>query len=239
MTITVLFFGYLRDITGSGEVRLELPDPATVEGIFNHFARLYPEIGQRRSSILLARNQEFAAPDAELAHGDEVAFLPPVSGGASGYTHLVENGAGQFFALTRSEINIQSLAARLRQPRDGAVVIFAGVVRDHTGSRRTLYLEYDCYEAMAVKQMAALGAQIAAAHQITGIAIVHRLGRVEIGEISVAVVVTAPHRDAAYTASREAIDRLKKSVPIWKKECFAGGEVWVEGEWEASLGGSG
>jgi MoaE-MoaD fusion protein len=238
VTITVLFFGLLRDIAGAGEVRLEVEPGATLGGVFEHFAKLYPELGKRRSSIMLARNQEFGTSETVLAHGDEVALLPPVSGGAPECTHVVEDGAGRFFGLTRARIDSKRLAERMLQRSDGAIVIFEGVVRDNTGGRRTLYLEYDCYADMAVKIMAALGNQIASEHELTGIAMVHRLGRMEIGETSVAIVVTAPHRKAAFEAARQAIDRLKKLVPIWKKEHFADGEVWVEGEWDASVGGA-
>lgn len=238
MTITVLFFGFLRDIAGAGEVRLEVEPDATLGGVFDHFAKLYPELDKRRSSIMLARNQEFGAPQTPLQPGDEVALLPPVSGGAPDYTHVIDDGAGRFFALTRAKIDSKKLAERLLQPRDGAIVTFEGVVRDNTGGRPTLYLEYHCYEGMAIKTMAALGNQIASEHELTGIAMVHRLGRMEIGEASVAIVVTAPHRTAAFEAARQAIDRLKKLVPIWKKEHFSDGEVWVEGEWDASAGGT-
>lgn len=215
---------------------MEVAPGATLGSVFDHFAKLYPELGERRSSIMLARNQEFGTPNTALQPGDEVAFLPPVSGGAPEYSHVIEDGAGRFFALTRAKIDAKRLASRLLQPGDGAVVVFEGVVRDNTRGRKTLFLEYDCYEEMAVKTMAALGGEIAAAHELTSIAMVHRLGRIEIGETSVAILVTAPHRRAAFEAAREGIDRLKKLVPIWKKEHFADGEVWAEGEWDAPSG---
>jgi MoaE-MoaD fusion protein len=236
VTITVLFFGFLRDVAGVGEVRLEVAPGATLGSVFDHFAKLHPQLGERRSSIMLARNQQLGEPSTALKQGDEVAFLPPVSGGAPEYTHVIEDGGGRFFALTRARIDARQLTDRLLQGHDGAVVAFEGVVRNNSSGRRTLFLEYDCYEAMAVKTMAALGAQIAATHAISGIAMVHRLGRIEIGETSVAIVTTAPHRKAAFEAARESIDRLKKLVPIWKKEHFADGAVWVDGEWDASPG---
>lgn len=236
MTITVLFFGLLRDIAGGGEVRLEVASDATLGSVFDYFAALYPELDHRRSNIMLARNREFGRPDTALAPGDEVAFLPPVSGGAPGYTRAITKDSTRLFALTRDAIDAQQIARRLLQTRDGAVVTFEGVVRDNTAGRATLFLEYDCYEEMAVKTMAELGDGIAAAHELTAIAMVHRLGRVEIGETSVAIVVTAPHRKAAFEAAREGIDRLKKQVPIWKKEHFADGEVWADGEWDTPVG---
>lgn len=232
MTITILFFGFLRDIAGAGEVRLEVEPGATLGSVFDHFAALYPQLEQRRSSIMLARNQQFGTPRTELEPGDEVAFLPPVSGGVPEYSQVIEDGTRGFFALTRAKIDTASIARRVLQPRDGALVTFEGVVRDNSAGRKTLYLEYHGYEAMAVKIMAELGAEIAAAHELTGIAMVHRLGRIEIGEAAVVIAVSAPHRHAAFDAAREGIDRLKKRVPVWKKEHFADGEVWVEGEWE-------
>lgn len=238
MTITVLFFGILRDIAGAGEVRLEVTAGATLGSVFDHFAKLHPQLHERRSNIMLARNQEFGTPSTALEPGDEVAFLPPVSGGVPRDTHTIADSPGRHFALTRARIDAKQLAERLLEAHDGAVVIFEGVVRDNTAGRRTLYLEYDCYEAMAVRTMARLSEEIAAAHAISGIAMVHRLGRLDIGETSVAIVATAPHRQAAFEAARDGIDRLKKLVPIWKKEYFADGEVWVEGEWDASLGGA-
>ncbi len=178
----------------------------------------------KRPSILFARNREFATPDAVLAENDEVAFLPPVSG-----------GSGHVFSITREPIDSQQLARSLQRPEDGAVVVFEGVVRNNTKGRATEYLEYDCYEEMAVAQMARIGREIAAQFEIGRIGIVHRLGRMEIGEASVAVVATAPHRRPAFEAALEGINRLKKEVPIWKKEFFADGAVWVDGEWDEQL----
>ncbi len=178
----------------------------------------------KRPSILFARNREFATPDAVLAENDEVAFLPPVSG-----------GSGHVFSITREPIDSQQLARSLQRPEDGAVVVFEGVVRNNTKGRATEYLEYDCYEEMAVAQMARIGREIAAQFEIGRIGIVHRLGRMEIGEASVAVVATAPHRRPAFEAALEGINRLKKEVPIWKKEFFADGAVWVDGEWDEEL----
>jgi molybdopterin synthase catalytic subunit len=129
-------------------------------------------------------------------------------------------------------VDARALSARLLQGEDGAVVTFEGVVRNNTKGRRTRYLEYECYEGMAVKKMAEIGRELAAQYAISRIAMVHRLGRMEIGETSVAIVVTAPHRRPAFEAALEAINRLKRLVPIWKKEYFADGEVWVEGEWD-------
>jgi molybdopterin synthase catalytic subunit len=188
------------------------------------------------SSIVLARNQEFAAPATPLADDDEIAFLPPVSGGSAGFTQWIEDAeTGNFFALTRVPIDAAALSRRLLRGEDGAVVTFEGVVRNNTKGRPTLRLDYECYEAMAVRLMAEIGRDIVKRHSVGRIALVHRLGRMEIGEASVVVIATAPHRRPAFEAALEGINRLKKSVPIWKKEHFADGEVWVDGDWDDTI----
>lgn len=234
VTIRVLFFGQLKEIAGCAEQDLALEEGATAAAVFEHYAALHPRFGGLRSSLVMAVNEEFAAPGTVLRDGDEVAFLPPVSGGAP-WTQAVEDPAGHFFALTREPIDSAALAARLRRDSDGALVIFDGVVRNESGGRKTRYLDYEGYEPMALKVMAEIGREVAARHAIGRIGIVHRLGRLEIGEASVTVVAASPHRAAAFDAAREAMDLLKTKVPIWKKEHFADGEVWVEGGWDASL----
>jgi MoaE-MoaD fusion protein len=233
--IQVLFFGMLKDIVGRAEERLDLPAPQLLGSVFEHYAAQFPRLREMASSIVLARNQEFAQPSSPLADGDEIAFLPPVSGGSGPYTHVIEDPEGHFFALTRSPIDIRSVAARILRGEDGAIVHFEGVVRNNSKGRATRFLDYECYEGMAIKMMASIGREIAAAHEVGLVAMVHRLGRMEIGETSVAVIVSSPHRRAAFDAALEGINRLKKLVPIWKKEYFVDGEVWVEGEWDDSL----
>jgi molybdopterin synthase catalytic subunit/molybdopterin converting factor small subunit len=223
----------LKDIAGRAEETLEAAPP-TVGGVFDYYAARHPRLKEMESSIVLARNHEFSRREEALAEGDEVAFLPPVSGGSAHYTREIRE-AGNLYALTRAPIDSRALQREILRGEDGAVVDFEGVVRNNTKGRATLYLDYECYEPMAVKAMAAIGREILASSAIGRIAMVHRLGRLQIGEASVAVVVSAPHRKAAFDAALEGINRLKKTVPIWKKEHFAGGEVWVEGEWDASL----
>jgi molybdopterin synthase catalytic subunit len=233
--VKVLFFGTLRDIVGRREEHLELYPEARLEAVFEHYARQYPRLNELSSSIVLARNQEFSAPDAVVSEGDEIAFLPPVSGGSSSYTHEISGPEGHFFALTRVVIDTGAVTRRLLRGEDGASIAFEGVVRNNTKGRATQYLDYECYEAMAIKMMAEIGREIASEHAISRIALVHRLGRLQIGEASVLVAVTAPHRKAAFAAALEGINRLKRRVPIWKKEYFVDGEVWVEGEWDDSV----
>lgn len=230
MRVKVLFFGQLKDIVGRSEEFLELPEQARLANIFEHYSAAFPKLGEMAQSIVLARNQEFSPVSEAVAEGDEIALLPPVSGGA--YLSEIEEADGHFFALTRDPIDARGLQQRLQRAQDGAVIDFEGVVRNNTKGRSTRFLDYECYEPMALKKMAEIGREIAAHYAIGRIAIVHRLGRMEIGETSVAIVVTAPHRKPAFEAALEGINRLKRLVPIWKKEYFEDGEVWVEGEWD-------
>ena len=231
MQIKVLFFGLLKDICGRAEDRLEVPAASTLRSVFDHYAAQFPTLHGMAKSIVLARNHEFGSPGDLLAEGDEVALLPPVSGGANLPPEIVEP-EGHFFALTRDAIDIRAAEAKLLQGFDGAMVTFQGVVRNNTRGRATLRLEYECYEPMAILKMAEIGREIAGQFAISRIAMLHRLGRMEIGEASVVVLAAAPHRRPAFDAALEGINRLKKTVPIWKKEFFADGEVWVEGEWD-------
>jgi len=245
MRVRVLFFGMLKDIVGRSEEQLNVADGARLATVFEHYAELFPKLRELSGSIVLARNHEFSEGAAPVAENDEVAFLPPVSGGSTP-APTPENAAidgryaleiddpdtGHFFALTRQPIDTREIIRRLVRGEDGAVITFEGVVRNNTKGRRTLYLDYECYEPMAIKIMAEIGRQIAGAYPIDRLAMVHRLGRMEISEASVAIIVTAAHRKAAFEAALEGINRLKRLVPIWKKEHFADGEVWVEGEWD-------
>jgi MoaE-MoaD fusion protein len=230
MRVKVLFFGMLRDVVGRAEDSLEVAEGTALSAVFNGYAGRFPRMREMAGSIVMARNQEFAAPSTTVAEGDEIAFMPPVSGGSDGPE--ITDERGNYFALTRVPVDARSLVRRLLRGEDGAAVTFEGVVRNNTRGRRTERLEYECYEAMAVKKMAEIGCALTGEFAVDRIAMVHRLGRMEIGETSVAVVVTAPHRRPAFEAALEAINRLKRLVPIWKKEYFADGEVWVEGEWD-------
>ncbi len=235
MRVKVLFFGVLKEITGSGEDCLDLPAGATFSSVFDHYAHLHPRLGEMRTSIMLARNQQFARGETAVEEGDELALLPPVSGGSGPFTQAISDPAGHFFALTREPIDVAALKCRVQTAEDGAVVVFEGVVRNNSSGRRTLRLEYECYEPMAIRTMAELGRELAGSHAVSRIAVVHRLGRLEIGETSVAIVVGAPHRKPAFEVCQEAINRLKRRVPVWKKEYFEDGEAWVEGDWDSSL----
>src|SRR5579871_2988895 len=225
----------LRDITGVKEDQIDVPDGSRLENVFATYAARYPRLNDASASIVLALNQQFAAQSAQVNDGDEIAFLPPVSGGSGFTQEIADDATGNFFALTRAPIDGAAIARRILRGEDGAIVNFEGVTRNNSKGRATRYLDYECYEPMAVKVMAEIGGEIARTFAIGRIAMVHRLGRVEIGETSVAVVVTAPHRRPAFEAALEGINRLKRLVPVWKKEYFADGEVWVDGEWDDSV----
>ncbi len=215
MRVRVLFFGLLKEITGTSQEEIDLPGSPSAADLFEHYGTRFPRLLGLRASIVLARNREFVLSTAVLADGDEVAFLPPVSGGAG--DDVVE--------IVRTPIDARSLAARLLRGEDGAVVTFEGVTRNHSGGRATRYLEYEAYEPMALTQMRAIIDEVKKRWPVDRVGIVHRLGRLEIGETSVAIVVTSAHRKPAFEACHYTIDRLKKIVPIWKKEYFTDGEV--------------
>jgi molybdopterin synthase catalytic subunit len=220
MHVRVLLFGVLKDTFPEAIHSLQLPAGATVATLLDHFRAKAPRQEQIWTSLAVAVNQEYAAPAHPLADGDEVALLPPVSGG----------GQAPHVALVQEPIQADTLVNRLKQGEDGAVVVFDGIVRNNTRGRRTLYLVYEAYEEMALKQMHALAQEVGQRFAIRGVALVHRLGKLEVGETSVLIAVASAHRAAAFDACRWLIDTLKKTIPIWKKEHFDDGAVWADGE---------
>jgi molybdopterin synthase catalytic subunit len=235
MRARVLFFGLLKDVVGRSAEERDFADGADLGVVFDSYAVQYPRLREMAASIVVARNHEFAQLATPIADGDEIAFLPPVSGGNGCDPLEITGPDGHYFALTRHTIDTRGVIARVITGAEGAVVTFEGTVRNHTRGRSTICLDYECYESMALKMMMQIGREIAGTHDIGRIAMVHRLGRMLIGEASVAVIVTSPHRRAAFDAALEGINRLKKLVPIWKKEHFVDGEVWVEGEWDENV----
>jgi molybdopterin synthase catalytic subunit len=227
MRVRVLFFGRLKDIVGVAQEDAELSEGARVADLFERYGRQFPQLAEFRPSIAASRNQEYCEWRTALAAGDEVAFLPPVSGGQG---EIAVATPAELFQLVRVPIHGSELSASLKSGQDGALVTFDGFVRDNFKGRATSHLEYDAYEPMALGKMREIGAEAQRRFAIHRIGIVHRLGRVTIGETSVWIGVSAPHRAAAFDACRFAIDALKTTVPIWKKEFFEGGEVWAEGE---------
>jgi len=236
MRVRVLFFGVLKDLAGRGSEDVEFAEGADLRAVLHHYAVLSPGIARMAGSIVVARNRAFAAPSTRVSEGDEIALLPPVSGGSeNGVDGLEIEDAGNYFAITHQPVDTQRIMARLLRGGEGAVVTFEGTVRNHTGGRSTLYLDYEGYAPMALRILAEIGRELAAAFAIERVAMAHRLGRLLVGETSVAVMATAAHRRPAFEAALAGIDRLKKRVPIWKKEHFADGEVWVEGAWDSDV----
>ena len=205
---------------GRSEESLDIEPNSTLASLFDAYSRRFETLRDKRPSILFARNREFATPETALAENDEVAFLPPVSGGSGSPICTSE---GHVYAITRDPIDSQGLSRRLKRPEDGAVVVFEGVVRNNTKGRPTSYLEYECYEPMALEQLARIGNETAAKFSLGRIGIVHRLGRLHIGEASVAVIAVAPHRRPAFEAALEGIDRLSEegahSVGVARQYC--------------------
>jgi MoaE-MoaD fusion protein len=237
MQIRVLFFGMLKDLAGRSSESLSLPEPATLSDVLRHYEERIPRLRAMVPSIAMSINQEYARPESELKAEDEIALLPPVSGGAE---EIAAVRHGSLIAIIKEKIDSQTLLTKIKQPEDGAAVLFEGVVRNHTRGRRTLYLDYEAYQEMALKQMNALAQQALADFPIRDVAMVHRLGRLEIGEVSVAIVVASAHRSAAFEACRWLIDHLKSTVPIWKKEHFVDGAVWADGDpFPAEITGTG
>jgi molybdopterin synthase catalytic subunit len=219
MQVHVLLFGVLKDIFPEAIDQVELPAGATVDTLLGHFREQKPAQQQLWASLAVAVNQEYATPSHPLADGDEVALLPPVSGGSTSHV-----------ALVRESIRSEILIHQIKQGEDGASVVFDGIVRNNTRGRRTLYLVYEAYEEMALKQMEMLAHEACEQFPIRDVLLVHRLGKLEVGETSVLIAVASAHRAAAFDACRWLIDTLKKTVPIWKKEHFEDGAVWADGE---------
>jgi molybdopterin synthase catalytic subunit len=220
MQVRVLFFGVLKDLLSSSGEAVTLPEGTTV-------AQLMERLRNGAShpvwaALAVAVNREYAAASAVLHEGDEVALLPP--GGVDGMR------VAPVVALVRERIDRDALVASLKQPADGAIVVFDGIVRDNTRGRKTLFLDYEAYEEMALAEMRKLAAEALERFAIDRVGVVHRLGRLEIGESSIVIVVTSAHRGAAFDACRWLIDTLKRTVPVWKKEHFADGAVWTDGE---------
>jgi molybdopterin converting factor subunit 1 len=220
MKVNVLFFGLTHDLTGFAQEQVDLPEGENLDGLCRCYETRFPRLSGVADSLLVAVNHEIAPRSVRLHDGDEVAFLPPVSGGTD----------SDIFRITHDPISASDVARQLRASEDGAVVIFEGVVRNHSHGRATLHLEYEAYEPLAIRKMEEIGREAKQKFPIDGLGMVHRLGRLEIGETSVAIVVTSAHRRAAFEACQYAIDRLKHVVPIWKKEYFADGAVWAEAE---------
>jgi molybdopterin synthase catalytic subunit/molybdopterin converting factor small subunit len=206
--VVVKLFAALRERAGTGERRLQLADGATAGDVWGAL-----ELGEEPRGLLYAVNREYAERAQPLADGDEVALIPPVSGGA--------------IRLSEEPLDLGAAVAEVADERAGAIATFVGTTRVESRGRTVMHLEYEAYEGMAEQVMGELAASLQERHGLCAVAIHHRVGRVGIGEQSVVIAVSAPHRHDALTACREAIDTLKESVPLWKKEVYEGGEEWI------------
>jgi MoaE-MoaD fusion protein len=206
--VSIRLFAGLRERAGTGAREIELADGARVGDVWSAL-----DLGNEPPGLLYAINKTYADAQSALSEGDEVALIPPVSGGE--------------FKLTEAPLSLDAAVQQVARDEAGAVATFLGTVRNRSRDRTVLYLEYEAYEGMAEDVMAQLAAELADRHELSAIAIHHRVGRVEIGEPSVVIAVSSPHRAAALTACKEAIDTLKETVPLWKKEVYEGGEEWI------------
>jgi MoaE-MoaD fusion protein len=206
--VSIRLFAGLRERAGTGARELELADGARVGDVWSAL-----DLGNEPPGLLYAINKTYADAQSALSEGDEVALIPPVSGGD--------------FKLTEAPLSLDAAVREVARDEAGAVATFLGTVRNRSRERTVLYLEYEAYEGMAEDVMAQLAAELTDRHELSAIAIHHRVGRVEIGEPSVVIAVSSPHRAAALAACKEAIDTLKETVPLWKKEVYEGGEEWI------------
>jgi molybdopterin synthase catalytic subunit len=209
MRIEVRLFAGLRERAGVASRSVELPDGARVSDVWAAF----PELGDEPAGVLYARNMEYVDRDDALGDGDELALIPPVSGGA--------------FRLTEAPIELEEVVREAASDEAGAIATFVGTTRVHSRGRTVTHLEYEAYEGMAEQEMERIAADLKRRYELCEVAIAHRVGRVGIGDTSVVIAVSAPHRADALAACKDAIDTLKETVPLWKKEVYEGGEEWI------------
>lgn len=224
--VRVLFFGQLKEIVGAAADEVEVEAGARVADLFALYGGRFPQLADLKNSIAPSVNQEFALWQASLSPGDEVAFMPPVSGGSREAAKIET----EICELVRRPLVPDEWLGSLAGPADGAVVVFEGMARNHSHGRRVLRLDYEAYEPMAMKKMRHLASTLRSRFGVSRVVLVHRLGRIEIGETSILIGVSSAHRDASFDACRRAIGDFKRTVPIWKKEFFEEGSAWAEGE---------
>ena len=220
MRVRVHLFARFREAAGKEQVDLDLPDGGTVETAWSAVVDRHPQLAQYRPFTLFAVGHDYVEPDHRLKPGDELSLFPPVSGGAPSDADV--------YAVVDHPLSPDAIAARVDEPGAGGIVIFSGVVRNETGGRPVKFLEYEAHVGMAEAKLREIGAAIRGRWPgVKRVAMLHRIGRLEIGESSVLIAVSAAHRGDAFEACRYAIDTLKQIVPVWKKEHFEDGEVWV------------
>ena len=215
MRVRVLYFAVVRERLGRDEETLELAAGADVAAAWRELERRHPELAALRPVVKLAVNEEFAGGDRVLVDGDVIALIPPVAGGAG------------VFRVSDEPLSLDEVVRAVTSDEHGGVVTFTGVVRRQSRGKRIVRLEYEAYRPMAERKLAEIGAQLAQEQPGVRVAIVHRVGKLAVGDAAVVIATSAPHRAAAFDACRAAIDRLKESVPIWKKEIAEDGEEWI------------
>jgi MoaE-MoaD fusion protein len=222
IAVRARLFARLRELAGTDAESVELPTGSNVSDVYDAVRRLHPGLDADRNAVRAALNQEFVDWDASVADGDEVAFIPPVSGGA--------HGAGVLFELTARPLDARRMETAVAHKGAGAICTFTGIVRESSRGRSVTHLEYEAYAEMATAQMRKIADEIAERWPEARVAMAHRTGRLEVGEPSVVVSASAPHRAEAIAACKWGIDRLKETVPIWKKEHAEDGTYWIEGD---------
>ncbi len=222
MHIIARFFALHRDVVGASQLELDVPDDATAGDVWSQLSETYPRLAGATRSLMFAVNQVYAEPETVLRDGDEVAFIPPVSGGAHDFRP---------FVVTDQPLASDPLVAYVQTPADGAVVLFAGVARDNSEGKATSFLQYEAYAEMAEPVLAQIAEEAAARWPIGRVSVHHRTGRLEIGETAVLVAVAAPHRHGAFEAAEYIMDRIKEIAPIWKRETWVDGSAsWIGGD---------
>ena len=223
MRITTRFFALHRDVVGVPELEIEVDEGTTAGEVWSRLGEQYPRLIPATRSLMFAINQVYADPATELHDGDEVAFIPPVSGG--------RNSGFRPFVVTDQPLQSEPLTTYAQTPTDGAIVLFAGVVRDNAEGKATAYLHYEAYAAMAEPVLSQIADDARGRWPIGRVAVHHRIGRLEIGETAVLVAVAAPHRQAAFAAAEYIMDRIKEIAPIWKRESWRDGTAeWIGDE---------
>ncbi len=217
MQVTVRCFAGAREAVGQASLQVEVAEGATAGDVLAHLAAVHPRLQGIAPHLLLSVNREYADRSAPLKAGDELALIPPVSGGAE----------GPLFEITDAPLSVDAVAAKVARRSSGAIATFTGVVRERSRGRQVDHLEYEAYPEMALAKMREIAAEIRGKWEVDAVAMSHRVGRLAVGEPSVVIAVAAPHRQQALEACAYAIERLKVTVPIWKKEVWTDGSEWI------------
>jgi molybdopterin converting factor subunit 1 len=225
--LTILLFAGLRARLGVDQIEVEIPEPTTVAGLLDRLAATHPQIGPSLATCRVAIDHAFAGAEEIVREGMEIALIPPVSGGHDGPQSANVEQRGQRSRLTSSPLSLAEVVAAVEHRNAGGITTFTGNVREHSRGKIVTRLEYEAYPAMAVATMDAIALAVEAEIAGAKVALAHRVGRLEIGEAAVIIAASAPHRDEAFRACREVIERLKQDVPIWKKEFDSEGGEWI------------